>query len=409
MQQAHAARDQRTLRGAEHQRVNVALDHFVNGRGASADQPNADERMEQRPREQRRTRFGGCEVRARPGSHHDQRSNSRFDEHGVIAGEGCNAYARDGERLSCAAHAVTAFCVAAWVADWETRALIMRLDCIASTTLVANTKAPPATCDTVLITMPVVDCGGSTIHCSRLRYEANPSPSCTINRARSNCAGLRNCATLPYRVRMRTTVQHSTAATTQAPTRCGRSFIPEWRKAAPRVNCTHTHDAASAVRVGVLGERSCSAIGSESCNHPWLVNSAIAITTQKMVCASVACAVEIDQGSRFSTVMPPRIPWPTTAASAIQPSTRIHLRCSTRWVHTAMTMISAPMNSAIMRCVCSYLIPPTIGGSLYREPKEVGQSATESPASLLVTSAPETIRKNVAQARKTAKRWCTWL
>ena len=93
-----------------------------------------------------------------------------------------------------------------------------------------------------------------------------------------------------------------------------------------------------------------------------------------------------------------------TAPSAVQPSTRIHLRVSTRCVHTAITMISRPMNSAIMRWVCSYFTPPTMGGSLYSEPKEVGQSGTERPASLLVTSAPATIRRNVAQARITAKR-----
>jgi hypothetical protein len=37
------------------------------------------------------------------------------------------------------------------------------------------------------------------------------------------------------------------------------------------------------------------------------------------------------------------------------------------------------------------------------EPKEVGQSGTDKPASLLVTSAPATIRMKVAQATKTAK------
>jgi len=35
----------------------------------------------------------------------------------------------------------------------------------------------------------------------------------------------------------------------------------------------------------------------------------------------------------------------------------------------------------------------------------VGQSGTDKPASLLVTSAPATIRTRVALAVKTAKRW----
>src|ERR1019366_7873023 len=38
------------------------------------------------------------------------------------------------------------------------------------------------------------------------------------------------------------------------------------------------------------------------------------------------------------------------------------------------------------------------------EPKLVGQSGTDNPASLLVTSAPATMRTRVAQAVKTAKR-----
>src|ERR1700758_3949907 len=43
------------------------------------------------------------------------------------------------------------------------------------------------------------------------------------------------------------------------------------------------------------------------------------------------------------------------------------------------------------------------------EPKVVGQSGTERPASLLVTRAPAIIRRKVAQAVKTAKRWCARL
>ena len=45
-------------------------------------------------------------------------------------------------------------------------------------------------------------------------------------------------------------------------------------------------------------------------------------------------------------------------------------------------------------------------GILYQEPNEVGQSGTERPASLLVTSAPAMIRRNIQPARITANRWC---
>jgi hypothetical protein len=41
---------------------------------------------------------------------------------------------------------------------------------------------------------------------------------------------------------------------------------------------------------------------------------------------------------------------------------------------------------------------------LYQEPKDVGQSGTDNPASLLVTSAPAMIRRKVQQAKTTASR-----
>src|SRR5216684_7694514 len=59
-----------------------------------------------------------------------------------------------------------------------------------------------------------------------------------------------------------------------------------------------------------------------------------------------------------------------------------------------------------MRWMCSNLTPPTSFGILYQEPNDVGQSGRESPASLLVTSAPAMMRTKVQQASKTASRWC---
>jgi len=44
-----------------------------------------------------------------------------------------------------------------------------------------------------------------------------------------------------------------------------------------------------------------------------------------------------------------------------------------------------------------------------QRPKEVGQSGTERPASLLVTRAPASSRKKVAAAVQTAKAWCAGL
>jgi len=66
------------------------------------------------------------------------------------------------------------------------------------------------------------------------------------------------------------------------------------------------------------------------------------------------------------------------------------------------------MDPAMARWVHSNFIPPCSGGTL-KDPKEVGQSGMERPASLLVTRAPAMIKTNVALAVKTAKRWCARL
>jgi len=58
-----------------------------------------------------------------------------------------------------------------------------------------------------------------------------------------------------------------------------------------------------------------------------------------------------------------------------------------------------------MRWVCSNCTPPTKCGILYSEPKEVGQSGTDNPASLLVTKAPAMMSRNVQPARKQANLW----
>src|SRR5712691_10521911 len=102
--------------------------------------------------------------------------------------------------------------------------------------------------------------------------------------------------------------------------------------------------------------------------------------------------------------MPPRIPCTITVPNAANPSHCNQRRFSTRQVHTARMIVSTPTNSATMRWLCSYSIPPTMCGILYHDPKLVGQSGTERPASLLVTSAPATINSNVTQEVKMAKR-----
>ena len=101
---------------------------------------------------------------------------------------------------------------------------------------------------------------------------------------------------------------------------------------------------------------------------------------------------------------PPRIACVMTVPRAATPSHFIQRRRSASHVHAAMEIVSRTMDPAIARWLHSYRIPPCNGGTL-KEPKEVGQSGMESPASLLVTSAPAMIRTKVAHAVKTANRW----
>src|SRR5580704_7603071 len=90
------------------------------------------------------------------------------------------------------------------------------------------------------------------------------------------------------------------------------------------------------------------------------------------------------------------------------PSHFIQRRRSANHVHAAMEIVSSTMDPAIARWLHSNFIPPCNGGTL-KDPKDVGQSGMESPASLLVTSAPAMMSTKVAQATKTAKRWCARL
>jgi len=60
-----------------------------------------------------------------------------------------------------------------------------------------------------------------------------------------------------------------------------------------------------------------------------------------------------------------------------------------------------PTVLAISRCVCSYLIPPTIllsGNVNMFHPYVVGQSGTDRPESVLVTDAPAAISRTVQAA-----------
>src|SRR6185295_5468979 len=66
-------------------------------------------------------------------------------------------------------------------------------------------------------------------------------------------------------------------------------------------------------------------------------------------------------------------------------------------------MVNKPTVVATIRCPCSQKRLPTIFGNTW--PFESGQSDVAKPASLLVTSAPAMIKKNVAQATSIANRF----
>src|SRR5580692_4387405 len=157
-----------------------------------------------------------------------------------------------------------------------------------------------------------------------------------------------------------------------------------------------------------LGRRLSNSIGGTSSTHRRPVNMAMVTAMQKKVCATAACAEDTHGGWNNKTVSPPRIACVMTVARAAMPSHFIQRRRSANHVHAAMEIVSRTIDPAIARWLHSNLIPPRKGGTL-KDPKDVGQSGMESPASLLVTSAPAMMSTKVAHATKTAKRWCARL
>src|SRR5216684_2909967 len=178
-------------------------------------------------------------------------------------------------------------------------------------------------------------------------------------------------------------VQVRTKDTTTAFTTCGHQLIPWWRKTAPSISCTYRTKIESRVSVNRAGLRVSNSIRGCSSIHCRPVNRAITTAMQKNVWASAAWAEEIAGGRYNRTVSPPRIP------------------CA--------ISVRSPATCAIMRWMCSNCTPPTSFGILYQEPKDVGQSGTDNPASLLVTSAPAMRSRKVQLARVTANLWCPWL
>ena len=101
------------------------------------------------------------------------------------------------------------------------------------------------------------------------------------------------------------------------------------------------------------------------------------------------------------------MPCVTTAASATRPSAFTQRRESFRQSQATSTMVSRPTELAMSRCPCSYRMPPThrdIGKLNIDDPYVVGQSGTDRPDPVLVTSPPAVTRTSVATATSFAKR-----
>src|SRR6266853_5240919 len=204
-------------------------------------------------------------------------------------------------------------------------------------------------------------------------------------------------------------VQVRTKDTTTAFTTCGHQLIPWWRKTAPSISCTYRTKIESKVSVNRAGLRVSNSIRGCSSIHCRPVNRATTTAMQKNVWASAAWAEEIAGGRYNRTVSPPRIPCAITVPTAASAKIRSQRRFSTRQVQIARISVRSPATCAIMRWMCSNCTPPTSFGILYQEPKDVGQSGTDNPASLLVTSAPAMRSRKVQLARVTANLWCPWL
>src|SRR5262245_26647118 len=162
----------------------------------------------------------------------------------------------------------------------------------------------------------------------------------------------------------------------------------------PAVRAANTHK----------GGCCCSARPAGGACQPGAVQTAKVMTRHRNACAKQASVTDTTRGNRNKTVMPPSVPWSTTASTAPRASQRTQRRDS-HWVSSTISAtVSKPTNAATRRCPCSNRTPPTIGGNTC--PKDNGQSGTAKPEPVLVTNAPTKIKTSVAPAVTTAKR-CT--
>src|SRR4051794_8776412 len=135
----------------------------------------------------------------RPSGHHNQRGDAHFEQNGVIAQPRIRArllhtrgdFRWGGQRLQGGAHALTALGADVCSAMSTVFFAKCRRTCSSRTKVAASSSAPMVTWATVVLTMLGNGCTAFLPQTTRVRYAANPKPSCTSSRPIMSAAGLR--------------------------------------------------------------------------------------------------------------------------------------------------------------------------------------------------------------------------
>src|SRR5262249_3819032 len=98
VEQGHASGGEGALGGAAHVAVNVVLDDFVEGGGATRNESDTKQGVEQSPGKGSDAAGERAEIIAAPRGHDDESGDAHLGEFGVVASAGCEGAARDGER-----------------------------------------------------------------------------------------------------------------------------------------------------------------------------------------------------------------------------------------------------------------------------------------------------------------------
>src|SRR5258706_3617540 len=139
--------------------------------------------------------------------------------------------------------------------------------------------------------------------------------------------------------------------------------------------------------------------------HHRLVNTAIASTAPKTICAKHAWITGSQYCSNCLTTSPPKTACTATPATAITPNQRNQRRSSLSQIRIASASVKMPNAPAITRYDCSKNASPASCLSEGNHvPNDLGQSGTESAALFEVIKAPAIKRSTVHATTNLAKR-----